>query len=461
MFFLSVNILFLTSISPLSSGQLFQSQINALIELGHSVDCITLYDYPTRQDNIIPLFSQQGNHKQSYFRRNILSPLKSSYYAKKAYSILNRINRFLDWFYGDKIKSSKKTNTLFLYPDEEKPPVNVEFLTSAITKTYDAVVTGFWEGMINTTSLRAIYDKVRCPILIQAPDMAPITGGCYYFGNCDHFKNGCGNCIALGSNKKEDQSYYNFLCKKINYSQINCAFLGNTWMNQFAIDSGLFKNVFLNEISIDDTIFVEGNRGDVRKKHHISEESFVILVASSMLPRKGNKDIINILHTIPTHFNNSDLNRIQVVIIGDNYLRDNLKDLPFSVRHLGRVGIDLLVECYQMSDIFLSTSRDDAGPSMVNQSIMCGTPVVCYDNGTAMDVIENMKSGFKCPVGDWTQLLKGIRKIMQLDAREYSHLRITTHAIAISHNSIKAGVENLIKCIDTMKTYSNEINYDL
>ena len=107
--------------------------------------------------------------------------------------------------------------------------------------------------------------------------------------------------------------------------------------------------------------------------------------------------------------------------------------------------------CYQASDIFISASNDDAGPSMINQAIMCGTPVVCYDNGTAIDVIENMASGYKVKPGDKKGLAKGIEAIYNLTHKKYSELRGSCREIAVRHNSTDVCIRNLLSIISKMR----------
>ena len=86
--------------------------------------------------------------------------------------------------------------------------------------------------------------------------------------------------------------------------------------------------------------------------------------------------------------------------------------------------------------MFLNPSTDDAGPSMVNQSIMCGTPVVSFNLGTAVDVIENGISGFKTddisPEGFYRTLEKAIRSLIE---GSNPSIRETTRATALRHNT--------------------------
>ena len=108
------------------------------------------------------------------------------------------------------------------------------------------------------------------------------------------------------------------------------------------------------------------------------------------------------------------------------------------VVNLGILSRDDLILAYNAGAVFLSPSIDDAGPSMVNQSIMCGTPVVCFDIGTAWDVIFNGQSGFKVMLKDVDAFAESIRKIYNMTPDCYEKLRCSTREIALKHNSLKA-----------------------
>lgn len=139
------------------------------------------------------------------------------------------------------------------------------------------------------------------------------------------------------------------------------------------------------------------------------------------------------------------------MIVGDDYIENIFEQSKINRCNQGRVDMDKLVLCYQASDIFISASNDDAGPSMINQAIMCGTPVVCYDNGTAIDVIENMASGYKVKPGDKKGLAKGIEAIYNLTHKKYSELRGSCREIAVRHNSTDVCIRNLLSIISKMR----------
>jgi glycosyltransferase involved in cell wall biosynthesis len=83
---------------------------------------------------------------------------------------------------------------------------------------------------------------------------------------------------------------------------------------------------------------------------------------------------------------------------------------------------------------------------MINQSIMCGTPVVAFEMGAALDFVGNGKTGFRATLGDCNELAAGLKEIILMDtkAKERMDLNCTemslnllqTHQIAAQFKMI-------------------------
>lgn len=444
------RLLLVSSLPPSHSAGLTQAKIDGLTEAGHEVDYLTVYDYDGRPDNVIAIYPKPTPVNETLLRKWLILPLRK---AVVAFGIYDAVKKLKDFFGHKTVSEQRGVNAeglQFLYPDEANPPVPVDRLLSKINKPYDAVITLFWQGMLNTTSIRAIYNRLKCPFLICAPDMAPMTGGCYYFGSCRNFITGCGKCPALGSTRQKDQSSENYQLKKHNLAAVNCAFLGNTWMNGFARQSGLFRNVFRSEIIIDENKFHPADMPATRHKLNLPIDKFLILVQSNCQPRKGNDDLIRAVDALYAKLPETDRKRVELLIVGDDYLLSQYRQCPFRTHHFGTVAMERIIECYQAANVYVCTSIDDAGPSMINQSIMCGTPVVSYESGAALDVIQNERSGYKAPVRDTDGLADGIYQILYMPQDRYDRLRHTTRITGVAHNSMEVHINNLISCIEQL-----------
>ncbi len=438
-----MNILLISSRPPHHSAGLGQSIMDGLTDQGCRVDFLTKFSYDGQPDNVISLLKKPKDSFLRIFKRKILNIQPLGNFIRSTLSLFLKMNNS-PYIINNGISIK--------YPNEATPDIPSELLLKKIRNTYDAVITLFWQDMINTTSLKKIYDKLSCPILIFSPDMSPMTGGCFYFDKCNRFSLECGYCPGFNSHEFEDQSHHNYLIKKNNYENMICAFLGNSWMNKFAKQSKLFSHIIKTEIVINEKKFISGDKELSRKKIGIDPKyNFVLMLRSDNHPRKGNVDLFKALSIFLSGLTASEKSGCCVLVVGDKYFESISQSLECYIHNIGMVEEETLISCYQASNYFLNASHDDAGPSMINQSIMCGTPVICYNNGAAIDVVEQGKSGFKVDTGDIEGLAKSIQLGHRLDNESFSELRRTTRQLGLEHNSLEKISKNIINAINSLK----------
>ena len=115
---------------------------------------------------------------------------------------------------------------------------------------------------------------------------------------------------------------------------------------------------------------------------------------------------------------------------------------PYQTRFLGFLNSEKdLAEAYQASDLFLCPSIEDSGPMMINESIMCGVPVVCFDMGVAADLVINLQTGFVAELGNSRQLAVGIETILRLTAQEKELMDNKCRKLALSKCHPSVSVE--------------------
>jgi len=433
------KVLIISSKPPEYSAGLGQDVMKSLQQVGCAVDYITKYAYNGTIDNVygvepIPFLLQI---------RDRLKLILGDVFVNRFIQILRKLGLL-------KTKYKRTNDILIVSPDESISPIPISVVLERIKCEYDCIITLFWQDMINSTLLKEIYGVLKCPILIYAVDMAPMTGGCYYFGNCERYKMGCGRCVGLNSFDSFDQSYKNYKLKQDNYSRIKCVFLGNTWMLKYAKDSHLFDFSLIEKcnIAIDENRFRPLDVNTARSQLAIKgDKMFIILARSSSLSRKGIEYVIKAYTQFVSILNTENRKKILLLTVGDSYIINHMESY-LQCMHLGFVDQHTLTLAYQAANVFINASIDDAGPSMINQSILCGTPVVCFDNGTALDVIENGVSGYKCNVKDIGGLVNGLSSIYNMEKKDYLNFRTTTREKGIAMNSLVAFSDNIIRIFE-------------
>ncbi len=436
-----LRVLVVSSKPPEYSGNLGGGVVKALRNAGCNVEFLSLI--PSERENDFPIYSilkQEPQKTGDRLSEAMAGPgLK---YVKKVLKPFVHLSRNIMYRFSHKRKvAAFSAKAGFIYPDESAPPIDTDSLLNQLPASagYDLIITIFWQRMLNSTSLRALYDRFKVPVYLYAVDMAPVSGGCFYFNSCVRYKSGCGKCPCLLSDDPHDRSHQNYLIKKANYSHAQIYYVGNSWMIERAVGSRLFdaERVLNISLLIDETVFYPERSESVRQSLHLPEgKDIILLVRSSNATRKGGDIIVHAAEYIQTHQPAEYLSRICWVTIGYGSLHVMLAKTGAYVVNHGVVNQDKLVSLYREASLFLNPSTDDAGPSMVNQSIMCGTPVVSFNLGTAVDVIENGISGFKTddisPEGFYRTLEKAIRSLIE---GTNPSIRETTRATALRHNT--------------------------
>jgi glycosyltransferase involved in cell wall biosynthesis len=443
------NILVVSAYPPSRSGGIAQDNMDALLEAGHKVDFFTLYAFAGQKENQYNILPESKTDK--------LIRLKKKFHFL---TIFNSLAKKI--FRTPEEKMSFVENHGYRIPhfDETKPPVDDKTLENFLPNNkYDFIQVFVTERMLTTLSYVTIYRKYKVPLLITCLDMLHFTGGCYFFGDCDRFSVGCGKCLVLDSDDENDQTHINYMCKKNVYPKIQYAILCNLHQKKFALKCKLFnpENIFTNSIIIDEDKFIPYDETICRKHLGIpSDKKFVILsrYEKGLGRSKGYDHLVNIANTYAAKATKAELDSSILVLIGS-------KDEQFSSQIkmdtlcLGRLDLDNLIKSYSAASVFISTSIDDAGPSMVNQSMMCGTPVVTFSVGTSLEVTRKGENGYMAENFNDNDFVENIFKISRLTASEFTNIRKTTRNSALEINSKYANAERIIQIYqETVKLYN-------
>jgi glycosyltransferase involved in cell wall biosynthesis len=294
-----------------------------------------------------------------------------------------------------------------------------------ITFKPDVILYLFQQNFLTAKNLYELNKLTNAKIFWYLMDKAPLTGACHYSWDCYGYISGCGKCPALYSNKTKDQSSINFKYKYKYLSKTNIEIIAATELQlKQATASGLFSNKPIHKIllSIDPEVFAFAPKSQAKKIFNILSDKKVIFFGGTSINdnRKGMKYLIETLMILKEDFNQTFDNILLLVAGNNNILFDSL---PFEIRHLGFLANnEQLASAYQAANIFVCPSIEDAGPMMINQSIMTGTPVVSFEMGVAQDLVISGKTGYRANLRDSFDLAKGINSILELDHMAYQEM---------------------------------------
>jgi glycosyltransferase involved in cell wall biosynthesis len=266
-------------------------------------------------------------------------------------------------------------------------------------------------------------------------DSAALTGGCHYFWECKGYMTGCGKCPALYSDNINDQTAINFKYKYNYLSKTDINIIAGTeWQYLKAKNSLMFRNkpIYKIFLSVEPEIFKPITKNIPREKLSIPSGKKVVFFGSVFLTekRKGMLYLIEALHILKEKYN--DLENNMMLLFAGNNVKDFTQQIPFTYKHLGFLkDCGQLAEAFQAADMFVCPSIEEAGPMMINQSLMCGTPVVAFEMGVANDLVISGKTGYRAKLRDSDDFANGINKILNLNSVDYLQMSNNCRNLAL------------------------------
>ena len=429
------KVLVISSVDPFYGPAIVGlNHYNAIRRGGCEVDFLTKYPVEGHPE-FISVYDQK--------------PKKPSQLAR----VIKKIFRIL----GIGALNRQSLDNVFYYEKETDPTVPVGDVLRRINKPYDVVYIMFWQGVLSFAHIEAIYDKLKCQIQFRCVDYSPMSGGCHFTGDCQRFEIGCGCCPGIRSKKENDFTRFNINYRKRVYDKVKPIVYGNTYMNTIYRRSYLLKDYDRVEVVYplsDNETYHPLDMDLCRKKYNInSGKSFLILFGCQHLndPRKGMTFLLEAIKQFHKSLTDEERKNVLLVIIGHD-IRAIKDQLFFEYQYLGYVNPVDLPAIYSMSNLFLSPSVNDAGPSMVNQAMSCGTPVVSFEMGTALDVVKGRDTGYCAKLRDPFDFAKGISHIFNLSENEYAELRSRCRKVALDLTSEVAFFNNFMSVYEKYLT---------
>lgn len=416
------SILIISSVDPsIGPARVSEDYYNAFKQANFQVDLLTLYPVKGRPEFL-------------------------SVYNKPS-KIKFLFNRAKYWLTG---LLREKEGYVFFYTYETLPPVPVKKILASIKKDYDAVMIFFWQGMLTFETIKGIYEKLHCQVHFMGVDYSQMSGGCHFTCDCQNYKTGCGKCPGIYSRKLKDFTRFNVKYREKVFESVKPIVHGNLYMrSHFYTSSYLLKSARVEPSHdiFDMNEFYPMEKAMLRVKYNIPQDKhFIIFFGCQKLndPRKGMEYLIKSIRSFWDSLKCSQREEVLILIAGKKI--DEIQDLiDFEIKYVGYVPSSQMPELYSLANVFLSPSIDDAGPTMVNQSLCCGTPVVAYEMGAALESVKEKLTGYCAKLKDSDDFAKGIYQIYNLSEEELTLMRKNCRDVAMRQTSYEAHVDDFLR----------------
>lgn len=312
-------------------------------------------------------------------------------------------------------------------------------LVAALPFRPDAIIVHWVSTFVTTSMMSKLSTITAAPLYWYMVDMASMTGGCHYAFDCSGYTRQCGQCPQLRFGKyKFDISYRQWQQKFNNFKTANItAVAASTWLKRQAMASSLFAGRPIEQIllGMDVNVFKPVPQQVARAILGLPIDRKIIFFGAHNIDeeRKGIDYLLDALSQLHSLLNNSpDLCRnILVVTAGLGKNAEQMK-IPFEHRHIGLLqGSEKLAAAYQAADVFVNASTEDSGPMMINESILCGTPVVSFDMGVAPDLVHTGRTGYRARLKDSADMAAGLYQLMKMDEVKAQAMRTECRALGV------------------------------
>jgi glycosyltransferase involved in cell wall biosynthesis len=262
--------------------------------------------------------------------------------------------------------------------------------------------------------------KIKAPIVWSLHDMWAFTGGCHYDEECGEYKNACGACPVLGSNKPKDLSSKILKRKQVSFSKhSNLTIIGlSQWLAHEAKASALFSQSLVLNLPnpIDTEIFAPFDKQQARNLFNLPLDKKLVLfgaMGATCDPRKGFKELSQALEQI-------DSDNIEFVVFGSSKPQTQQR-FKQKTHYLGQFHDDVSLRVlYSAADVMVVPSIQENLSNAIMESLSCGIPVIGFDIGGNSDLIVHQKTGYLAKPFDVVDLAAGIDWV--LSAPNYKNL---------------------------------------
>jgi glycosyltransferase involved in cell wall biosynthesis len=262
--------------------------------------------------------------------------------------------------------------------------------------------------------------RIKVPIVWSLHDNWAFTGGCHIMWECEKYKNECGACPRLGSNKENDLSKKIFQRKQKAFSsKDDLIIIGlSSWLNDASKSSTLLKNKKHINLPnpIDTNIFKPFDKEKSRELWSLPQKKKLVLFGANSATSDVNKGIKELSEALKK----MTCQDVEFVVFGSSEPKES-QNFGFKTHYLGYLHDDVsLVTLYSAVDVMIVPSLQEAFGQTASEAMSCGTPVVAFATTGLLDIVDHKVNGYLARPFSTTDLKDGIEWV--LNSNEYDKL---------------------------------------
>jgi glycosyltransferase involved in cell wall biosynthesis len=306
----------------------------------------------------------------------------------------------------------------------------------------DAIYLQHVRHILPVKDIAALYAHYRLPLVWMLHSMAPFTGGCNYTLGCKRYTGLCGACPQLRSTDETDLSRTIWLRKSRYLRELPLTFVApGREVARAAARSSLLSDHRIEFIPnpVDARVYQPVHPGLARKLLGLPTEARIVATAAVGWNNwfKGSDLLVEALQRLAAEDDSLQNLPVFVAVAGSGGEK-LLESVPFPGKALGKLSDEVAMALlYQSADVFVCSSRAETGPQTIPESLLCGTPVVSFPVGSALDLLTD-ETGYVARADDTTDLAAGIAEVLGWKGREGLSERCRAVGVAHSYERVVA-----------------------
>jgi glycosyltransferase involved in cell wall biosynthesis len=318
---------------------------------------------------------------------------------------------------------------LKLYPKRSSgmfsPQLIPEAIAPKVAQINPDIIHLHWicNGFINIETLA----KFNKPIVWTLHDMWPFTGGCHYSEGCQGYKENCGSCPQLKSDRHWDLSRWIWQRKAKAWQKLNLTIISPShWLAECSKSSSLFQKRLVEVIphGLNLETYKPLDRSLAREVLNLPQDKKLVLFGASPGTTGHSRKGYQFLQPALQNLSKSGWQeKLELVIFGAAK-PENPDDVSFNAHYLGSFQDDTsLALVYSAADVVVVPSIEEAFGQIASEALACGTPVVAFAATGLRDIVDHQHNGYLAQSFEVEDLAKGITWVIE-DENRYQQLRL-------------------------------------
>ncbi len=270
-------------------------------------------------------------------------------------------------------------------------------------------------GYFDLRTLPRLSHGVRTVLTLH--DMWLLSGHCSYSFDCERWETGCGSCpdLSIYPAIRRDATAHNLRRKGLIYQQSRLhVATPSHWLMSKVERSVLASGIAGSRVipnGVDLAVFHPGDRQEARATLGLPPSARVVLHVGYRTHSNARRDFGALREAVKIAADRAPDQQITLICVGEER----------NPEHAGRAELrfigyqndqQVVAQYYRASDIYLHAAKADTFPTVVLESLACGTPVVATAVGGIPEQVTDGATGFLVPPTDSQSMSEAIFKLL-------------------------------------------------